>query len=281
MRIRTVDAFTDHAYTGNPAAVVLLDADPSGSRFPAGFPADERLQRVAAEMNLSETAYAHPLPEDSEADWALRWFTPAAEVGLCGHATLATAHILHSDGLTSGTVRFRCRSGLLTADTHPSGEITLNFPTATLTSTDPPAGLSAALGKEPAAVHDTGTLGDLLVELADEEQVRTLTPDPTALRGLSHRGVIVTAPAADPSGSGYDYVSRMFAPSVGIPEDPVTGSAHTALAPLWSGRLGRDSLTGLQCSARTGTVRTTLRGDRTELTGRAITVLDAQLLTEF
>ncbi|HEV7626231.1 MAG TPA: PhzF family phenazine biosynthesis protein, partial [Streptomyces sp.] len=138
-------------------------------------------------------------------------------------------------------------------------------------------------GAQLVAVHDTGPLGDLLVEVADEAAVRALTPDLTTLGRLPYRGFIVTAPATDPAaaGAGYDYVSRTFGPSVGIPEDPVTGSAHTALAPLWSGRLGRNSLTGLQCSARSGSVRTTLRGARTELTGSAVTVLDAQLLTEF
>jgi len=274
MRIRTVDAFTDRPYTGNPAAVVLLEEDSSG------FPADERLQRVAAEMNLSETAFAHPLSDAPEADWALRWFTPTAEVDLCGHATLATAHILHSDGVT-GTIRFRSRSGVLTAVTGPGGEITLDFPTAPLTPEAPSAELTAVLGTEPVAAYETGPLGDLLVELAGEKAVRSVTPDSRGLLRLPYRAVIVTARAGDPAGSGYDYVSRVFGPAVGIPEDPVTGSAHTALAPLWSERLGSDSLTGLQCSARTGTVRTTLRGDRTELTGRAVTVLDAQLRAQF
>ncbi|SCK58624.1 PhzF family phenazine biosynthesis protein [Streptomyces sp. WMMB 322] len=275
MRIRTVDAFTDRPYRGNPAAVVLLDEE--------AFPAEERMQDVAGEMNLSETAFAHPLSGDAEADWALRWFTPAAEVDLCGHATLATAHVLHCDGIASGTVRFRTRSGVLTAATDAGGVITLDFPTAPLTPAQPPPGLAAALGTGPVSVHDTGPLGDLLVEVADEAALRALTPDSAALRRLPHRGVIVTAVADGRDGAGhgnghaYDYVSRMFAPSVGIAEDPVTGSAHTALAPLWSARLGRDSLTGLQCSARTGLVRTTLRGDRTELTGTAVTVLDARL----
>ncbi|QPP10065.1 PhzF family phenazine biosynthesis protein [Streptomyces bathyalis] len=273
MRIRTVDAFTDRPYRGNPAAVVLLEEET--------FPADERMQRVANEMNLSETAFAHPLPGDAGADWALRWFTPAAEVDLCGHATLATAHVLHSDGLSSGTVRFRTRSGVLTAATAAGGAITLDFPTAPLTPAPAPPGLADALGAEPVSVHDTGTLGDLLVEVSDEGTLRALAPDSTALGRLPHRGVIVTAiadgGAEQGSGGQYDYASRMFAPSVGIPEDPVTGSAHTALAPLWSARLGRESLTGLQCSARTGLVRTTLRGERTELTGAAVTVLDAHL----
>jgi PhzF family phenazine biosynthesis protein len=275
MRIRTVDAFTDRPYSGNPAAVVLLEEE--------NFPADERMQKLANEMNLSETAFAHPLPGDADADWALRWFTPAVEVDLCGHATLATAHVLHSDGISAGSVRFRTRSGVLTAATAPGGAITLDFPTAPLTPVTAPAGLAAALGAEPVSVHDTGPLNDLLVEVADEPTLRSLVPDSAAVGRLPPRGIIVTALAEDRGGSGrgqdYDYVSRMFAPSAGIPEDPVTGSAHTALAPLWSGRLGRDSLTGLQCSARTGLVRTTLRGERTELTGEAVTVLDAQLCT--
>lgn len=277
MRIRTVDAFTDRPWTGNPAAVVLLEDS-------SDFPSDERLQRVALEMNLSETAFAHPLRHDAHADWALRWFTPAAEVDLCGHATLATAHVLHGDGLSPGTVRFRTRSGVLTAATADGGAITLDFPTAPLTPAPAPPGLAAALGIEPVSVHDTGTLGDLLVEVADEDTLRALAPDGSALGRLPHRGVIVTAAADGRGGTegagdpAYDYVSRMFAPSVGIPEDPVTGSAHTALAPLWSARLGRASLTGLQCSARTGLVRTTLRGERTELSGTAVTVLDARLL---
>ncbi|MFC4497193.1 PhzF family phenazine biosynthesis protein [Streptomyces ovatisporus] len=274
MRIRTVDAFTDRPWTGNPAAVVLLEDS-------SGYPSDERLQRVALEMNLSETAFAHPLRDDPGADWALRWFTPTAEVDLCGHATLATAHVLHGDGAADGPVRFRTRSGVLTAVTGPDGDITLDFPTAPLTEVAPPADMHTALGAAPVAVYDTGPLGDLLVELSGEEAVRSVTPDSTALLRLPHRAVIVTARADDPANSGYDYVSRVFGPAVGIPEDPVTGSAHTALAPLWSGRLGSDVLTGLQCSARTGRVRTALRGDRTELTGSAVTVLDAELRVEF
>lgn len=273
MRIRTVDAFTDRPWAGNPAAVVLLDGP--------GFPSDDRLQRVAREMNLSETAFAHPLGGDGAADWALRWFTPTAEVDLCGHATLATAHVLHSDGIADGTVRFRTRSGILSATTGTGGDITLDFPTAPLTPVAGPPVLEAALGAEPRSVHETGPLGDLLVELGDEAAVRSVSPDTAALVELPYRAVIVTARAADPAAGGYDYVSRVFGPAVGIPEDPVTGSAHTALAPLWSGRLGSDELTGLQCSARTGVVRTALRGDRTELTGRAVTVLDGRLLAEF
>lgn len=270
MRIHIVDAFAHRPFTGNPAGVLLFG--------PGGFPDENRLQEVAAELNLSETAFAHPLPPGGAADWALRWFTPAAEVDMCGHATLATAHVLHTTAAANGTVRFAARCGTLTSTAHPDGSIALDFPTSPLTPESPPEGLADALGAEPVSVHDTGPhVGDLLVELADEAAVRALAPDFVALTAHSRRGVIATAAAADPD-RGYDYVSRGFFPAVGIDEDPVTGSAHTALAPFWSARLGRDELTGLQASARSGLVRTSLRGDRTLLTGHAVTVLDGELL---
>ncbi|WP_030901319.1 PhzF family phenazine biosynthesis protein [Streptomyces sp. NRRL F-5126] len=270
MRIRIVDAFTDRPFSGNPAGVVLLGHD--------RFPPDPWLRDVAAEVNLSETAFAHPLPPGGPADWALRWFTPATEVSLCGHATLATAHVLRTTGRAAGPVRFAARPGVLSAQAHEDGSYTLDFPTSTLTPVEAPEGTAEALGAEPVSAHDTaGHIGDLLVELADERTVRELAPDHDALVRLSDRGVIVTAAAADPS-HGYDYVSRGFFPGVGIAEDPVTGSSHTALAPLWSGRLGRDVLTGYQASARGGLVRTTLSGDRTLLNGRAVTVIDGELL---
>ncbi|WP_406141557.1 PhzF family phenazine biosynthesis protein [Streptomyces sp. NBC_01089] len=267
MRIRIVDAFTDRPFAGNPAGVLLLDS----------FPDDAWLQSVAAEVNLSETAFAHPLPAGGAADWALRWFTPATEVDMCGHATLATAHVLHSTGATTGTVRFTARCGLLTATPREDGAITLDFPTSPLTEEAVPAGLSEALGARITGVRATGPhIGDLLVEVADEQTVRSLSPDITALTAHSRRGIIATAEAEAPS-LGYDYVSRCFFPGVGVDEDPVTGSAHTALAPFWSARLGRDDLTGLQASARSGLVRTSLRGDRTLLTGNAVTVVDGEL----
>ncbi|MEU1469141.1 PhzF family phenazine biosynthesis isomerase [Streptomyces sp. NPDC005761] len=270
MRIRIVDAFTDRPFSGNPAGVLLLG--------PEGFPDDIRLQQIATELNLSETAFAHPLPPGGPADWALRWFTPSTEVDMCGHATLATAHVLHTTSTASGTVRFTARCGILTSTTARDGSITLDFPTAPLTPEAAPAGLAAALGAEPVSVHDTGPhIGDLLVELADERAVRGLSPDFVALAAHSRRGVIATAAAASPD-CGYDFVSRGFFPAVGIDEDPVTGSAHTALAPFWSARLGRTELTGLQASARSGLVRTSLRDARTLLTGSAVTVVDGELL---
>jgi PhzF family phenazine biosynthesis protein len=270
MRIRIVDAFTDRPFAGNPAGVLLLGAD--------GFPSDGWLQQVAAELNLSETAFAHPLPPDGgEAAWALRWFTPATEVRLCGHATLATAHVLRTTGEARGTVRFRTKAGVLSAAADSDGTITLDFPAAPLTAETVPDGLSSALGAKPVSVMDTGPdCGDLLVELADEATVRSLAPDFRGLAAFSRRGVVATAAAADPD-SGYDFVSRGFFPAVGIDEDPVTGSAHTALAPFWAARLGRDELTGYQASARGGLVRTRLRGDRVALTGTAVTVVDGEL----
>jgi PhzF family phenazine biosynthesis protein len=272
MRIRIIDAFTDRPFAGNPAAVCLLGGDT--------WPDEAWMRQVAAEMNLSETAFAHPLPGNADADWALRWFTPAVEANLCGHATLATAHALRSDRGAPGTVRFSSRSGVLIAHASQDGSITLDFPAAPTTEVAVPDTLAESLGARPEATYGTGALGDLLVVLPDEPTVRALAPDFTAVarltRGHGIRGVITTAAAADPAG-GYDFVSRFFAPAVGIPEDPVTGSAHTALARYWSDRLGRASLTGLQASARTGLVHTAVHGDRVHLTGHAVTVLDGTL----
>ncbi|GHJ39742.1 PhzF family phenazine biosynthesis protein [Streptomyces sp. TS71-3] len=280
MRIHVVDAFTDRPFAGNPAGVCLL---------PAGqWPEEAWMQRVAAEMNHAETAFALPLPGGAEADWAIRWFTPRVEAELCGHATLATAHVLRTERGLLGTVRFSSRlHGVLVAHTgEEGGGITLDFPAAPATAVPVPDGLSEALGTKPEAALHAGTLGDLLAVLPDEAAVHAVTPDGEALAGLTRReglrGVVVTAPAAGPGsgsgfGSGYDFVSRFFAPARGIPEDPVTGSAHTVLAPYWSARLGRDALTGLQASERTGLVRTALDGDRVHLTGDAVTVLDGTL----
>ncbi|MFE7173317.1 PhzF family phenazine biosynthesis protein [Streptomyces sp. NPDC057616] len=268
MRIRIVDAFTDRPFGGNPAGVLLLEE----------FPDDERLQRIAQEVNHAETAFARRLPAGGEADWALRWFTPVAEVRMCGHATLATAHVLRTGGAHEGPVRFATLSGVLVATPGDDGSITLDFPTAPLTEVDVPAGVAEALGAEPRCAFDTGPdVGDLVVELADEKTVHALAPDHRALGTFSERGIIATARAEDPS-RGYDYVSRCFFPNYGIDEDPVTGSAHTALAPFWSPRLGSAVLTGLQASPRSGRVRTELRGDRTLLSGRAVTTIEGELL---
>lgn len=275
IRFRVVDAFTDAPFTGNPAAVFLLDS----TQWP-----DERwMQRVALEMSVSESAFAHPLPAGGDADWALRWFTPMVEDELCGHATLATAHALHQDRGVAGTVRFQTRSGVLTARTDEDGSVTLDFPRPQLAPSPAPAGLVQALGTEPVQTYSTGELGDVLAVFADEAAVRALRPDFATLASLQRatgrpdRGVIATAAAASPD-SGYDYVSRFFTPAAGIPEDPATGSAHTALAPYWARELGQERLIGLQVSARTGRIGTCVRGDRVELTGRGVTVSEGRFL---
>ena len=267
MRIRIVDAFTDRAFAGNPAGVLVLAGE--------SFPADEWMQSVAAEVNLAETAFVHPLPPGGPADYALRWLTPAVEVALCGHATLATAHVLQHPG----TARFSTRSGVLTATAAESGAYMLDFPTARLTPMTLDPELAKALGADVVSVHHTGPgTDDLLVEVPSEAAVRDLAPDLIAVARFSQRGIIVTAAAASPD-TGYDFVSRFFAPAAGVAEDPVTGSAHTALAPFWSQRLGgRTELVGFQASRRGGLVSVSLRGDRTQLTGKAVTTIDGELL---
>ncbi|MBF8188981.1 PhzF family phenazine biosynthesis protein [Nonomuraea sp. K274] len=252
MRLFTVDAFTDTAFKGNPAAVCLLDSPVT----------DRWMQSVAAEMNLSETAF---LLGDS-----LRWFTPATEVTLCGHATLATAHVLYSTGAATGQLEFSTASGTLTVNRLPDGTLTMDFPAKEVTPAAVPAGLEKALGVTPVQVGKSHL--DLLVELDSEQTVRSLAPDIAALGAVDARGVIVTA-----LGTETDFVSRFFAPNVGVPEDPVTGSAHCALSPYWSARLGRASLTGAQLSARGGIVHVTHDGNRVRLAGRAVTVLTGTL----
>ncbi|MQY09480.1 PhzF family phenazine biosynthesis protein [Actinomadura macrotermitis] len=271
MRIHVVDAFADRPFTGNPAGVCLLDA--------GDWPEDAWMRRVAGEMNHSETAFARPAADDDDVDWEIRWFTPLVETNLCGHATLATAHTLRRERGISGAVRFRSRfSGVLIAHANEDGTITLDFPAAPGSEIPVPDGLAEVLGTKPEAAFRTGALGDLLTVLPDEAAVRAVRPDLGAMVDLTRRegvrGVIITALG---SGLEYDFVSRFFSPAEGILEDPVTGSAHTALAPYWAARIGRDRLTGLQASERTGLVKTALDGDRVLLTGNAITVLDGTL----
>jgi PhzF family phenazine biosynthesis protein len=258
--IYVVDAFADRPFGGNPAAVCPLDR-----------PADDGwMQHVAVEMNLSETAFLVP----EAGGYRLRWFTPAVEVGLCGHATLASAHVLWETGRlpTPATARFHTRSGLLTAKR--DGElIVLDFPAVPVERCDPPAGLEEALGTTPVGVGRNRM--DVLVELQSESAVRGLRPDFGGLAAVPARGVIVTAASDDPE---FDFVSRFFAPASGVPEDPVTGSAHCALGPFWAARFGRTDLVGRQVSKRGGRVRVVVRGDRVELGGRAVTVLRGELL---
>jgi HAD superfamily hydrolase (TIGR01450 family)/PhzF family phenazine biosynthesis protein len=268
VRIRIIDAFTDEPFSGNPAAVCLLDGD--------GWPEDAWMRAMAAEINLSETAFACKLPEVTDADWALRWFTPLVEDELCGHATLATAHALRSDGTLLGTIRFRTRAGILTARSLDDGTIVLDFPAASLTEVPIPDALADALGARPESTFRAGQLRDLVTVFGDEATVRELRPDFAALAAITRReairGVTVTAASADRS--HYDFVSRFFSPADGIPEDPVTGSAHTALAPFWSLRLGREKLLGFQASIRSGLIQTEIHGNRVHLVGQAVTVFD-------
>jgi PhzF family phenazine biosynthesis protein len=260
MKITQVDAFTDRLFSGNPAAVCILD----------DMVEEWWMQDVAREMNLSETAFLL----QHEEGFDLRWFTPAAEVDLCGHATLASAHVLWEEGILppGETARFHTRSGLLTCSLL-DGWIDMDFPASPPEPVEAPEHLAAALGAEPLWVGRSRF--DLLVELADEKQIRTLQPDFSLLRRVEARGVIVTSPAITGS---YDFVSRFFGPRVGVDEDPVTGSAHCVLAPFWSERLGRDGLVGYQVSARGGRVRTRVVGDRVVLGGQAVTVLRGELV---
>jgi PhzF family phenazine biosynthesis protein len=264
VRLRTVDAFTERPFTGNPAAVLVLDEAPS----------DEWMAAVARETNLSDTGFVirEELPD---ADFRLRWFTPTVEVNLCGHATLASAHCLFEDGV-GAPIRFATRSGVLTVDRQADGSLAMDFPAWVSTQFAAGSAVAEAIGVPVAWTGRTGNEFFLLALVADERSVRDLSPDLAAVSGLDASvGLIVTAPA-DP-GHEYDFVSRVFAPQAGIPEDPVTGSAHTVLAPFWADRLGRTSLVGLQVSARSGLVGVELRGDRVTITGRAITVSDGTL----
>jgi PhzF family phenazine biosynthesis protein len=267
MRVRIIDAFADRAFAGNPAAVCQLDGD--------GWPQTAWMQSVAAELGLPMTAFVRRVAQGGEADWALRWFTPMIEEKLCGHATLATAHALQVDAGRPISVRFATLSGVLPVQACADGTVTLDFPAAAVIEAPMPEGLPEALGLASGEAYRAAGLGDLIVVVDDERAVRELAPDFAAVELLTQRdrirGVVATAPAA---AGDYDFVSRFFSPADGVPEDPVTGSAHTALAPYWAARLGREELTGFQASARGGVVKASLHGDRVHIAGRAVTVLD-------
>jgi len=257
--IYQVDAFTDRPFAGNPAAVCLLDT-----------PRDaEWMRLVAREMNLSETAF---LVERSDG-YDLRWFTPRVEVALCGHATLASAHILYETGRVSPDreARFHTRSGPLTARRGDKA-IELDFPATPDEPADAPAGLVEALGVVP--VYVGRSRFDYLLEVETEEELRRMTPDFARLREVDARGIIVTSRPAAP---GPDFVSRFFAPAVGVDEDPVTGSAHCCLGPFWQRRLGRAELVAYQASERGGTLGLRVTDDRVYISGRAVTVLVGEL----
>jgi predicted PhzF superfamily epimerase YddE/YHI9 len=259
-RIATVDAFTSQPFSGNPAGVCVLAAPRD----------DDGMQRVATEMNLSETAF---VSRQSDAEgFSLRWFTPTREVDLCGHATLASAYILWEDGhiAPDTPARFLTRSGVLTARSTPDG-IEMDFPLLPVAEAVPPAALLEGLVEAPVWVGRDAV--NWLVELPSAAAVRDLEPDMARLATLPE-GVIVTSRSDDPQ---YDIVSRYFAPSWGIPEDPVTGSAHCSLAPYWRDRLDKGDLRCYQASRRGGVVGVRIVGDRTILRGQAVTVLRGEL----
>jgi PhzF family phenazine biosynthesis protein len=262
LRITQVDAFTAAPFGGNPAGVCIL---------PVAKPA-EWMQAVAREMNLSETAFL--LREDG--GFNLRWFTPQVEVDLCGHATLASAHVLWETGALAPDeqARFSTRSGILTA-TRWDDWIEMDFPLRPEQPTAAPEGLAEALGATPLYVGQN--VEDYLVEVRSETVLRALKPDFGALGTLPVRGLIVTARSET---ADFDFVSRFFAPAVGIDEDPVTGSAHCCLAAFWAGRLGKDELLGHQVSERGGIVRVRVAGDRVLISGQAVTVLRGELLVD-
>ena len=263
VRIVQVDAFTNRPFAGNPAAVCVLRA----------MPPEQWMRDVAREMNLSETAFL--VPQDG--GYHLRWFTPAVEVDLCGHATIASAHVLWEEGhLPPATAaRFHTRSGLLPAAKRGDW-IELDFPATSPEPALPPAGLLGALSPtNPLAARFVGrSKFDYLVEVESEKLLRGLDPDHSALRKLPVRGIIVTARSESPE---FDFVSLFFAPGSGIDEDPVTGSAHCALGPHWASQLGKSDLIAYQASTRGGVVRVSVKGDRVILGGQAVTVLRGEL----
>ncbi|MGZ3579187.1 MAG: PhzF family phenazine biosynthesis protein [Syntrophales bacterium] len=262
-KIFHIDAFTDKPFRGNPAAVCILTRHHG----------DTWMQNVAREMNLSETAFL----EEKENGYNLRWFTPAVEVDLCGHATLASAHALWEAGYMDAkdNCRFYTRSGLLTAE-RKNGWIEMNFPAERETNATAPADLSQALGVGFNYVGKNRF--DYLVEIDSEETVGRIDPDFALLNTIPMRGVIVTSPS---SSGEYDFVSRFFAPHVGVNEDPVTGSAHCCLAPYWAARLGRDEMVGYQASPRGGFVRVRVDNDRVHLGGQAVTISQGELSDRF
>jgi len=259
VRCLQIDAFTDRPFGGNPAAVCLLDEA-----------RDERwMQNVAAEMNLAETAF---VSRDGET-WDLRWFTPLVEVALCGHATLASAHALWTEGLVgpNDAIRFGTRSGILTC-TRSGDLIEMDFPATPPEPAEAPEGLVETLGITPSYVGRS--IHDKFVLVESEAVLRSLEPDFARLRKIPARGVIVTCASDD---GRFDFLSRFFAPAAGIDEDHVTGSAHCCLAPFWSERLGKTTMTAYQASRRGGIVHLRVAADRVVLAGQAVTVLDGRL----
>ncbi len=261
MKLYQVDSFTDSPFGGNPAAVCLMETTREESW----------MLKVAREMNLSETAFCLPLYDG----YSLRWFTPVTEVDLCGHATLATAHVLWETGLleTNQNARFQTKSGLLTARLDGSW-VLMDFPADPPEACPAPHELLEALGVGSASPTFRGRF-DYLVEIEDETTLTNLKPDYLKLRRVNTRGVIVTAPS---DRRDCDFVSRFFAPAVGVDEDPVTGSAHCTLCPYWSQKLGKEDMLARQVSPRGGVVRTEMKGARVIVGGQAVTVFAGDLL---
>jgi PhzF family phenazine biosynthesis protein len=256
-----VDAFTEEPFTGNPAVVCLLTEALE----------ETTMQRIAAEMNLSETAFLQKQIDG----YSLRWFTPRIEVDLCGHATLASAHVLREkDELRPGEqVLFHTRSGILTAE-NEKGQIKLDFPALAYEPTIAPGKLIDALGIVPKSVWKFGAR--YLIEVETENDVRQMEPDFAALRKLPERGVVVTSLCQSEE---YDIISRYFAPWVGVDEDPVTGSVHCCLGPYWGKRLGKKTLTAYQASARGGKIQIELKGKRVYLGGNAVTIAQGEFIS--
>jgi PhzF family phenazine biosynthesis protein len=272
--IYQVDAFTDKPFSGNPAGVCILPKKTS----------EEWMKAVAREMNLSETAFLLPQEDTSKETQAgkgqlwfnLRWFTPVTEVDLCGHATLASAHILWETGrlLPDQQARFHTRSGMLTADLRGQW-IEMNFPSKPEQPATIPIDFPLVLGVQPKYVGRNQF--DYLVEVENEAILRDMKPDFIRLAKMPVRGVIVTCLPSDPE--KYDFISRFFAPSVGVNEDPVTGSAHACLGWFWGKRLGKTEMTAYQASERGGVVKVRLAGDRVFLSGQAVTVVRGEILS--
>jgi PhzF family phenazine biosynthesis protein len=260
-RFIQVDAFADRPFSGNPAAVVPLEQ----------WLPDATMQAIAEENNLSETAFTVPAGDDAEADYELRWFTPTTEVALCGHATLASGHVL----IERDSVRFLTRkAGILTVG-RDGDALTLDLPETLVRPAEHPE-LLEALGTPEAEPYVSwkGTEATALLLLNDAAAVRDCAPDMPALRGIDMMAIVT---ARGDAGSGHDVVSRVFVPAWGVDEDPVTGSAHAALTPFWCDRLGRDSFTAYQASARGGVVQCRRQGDRALLGGRCVTVIEGRL----
>ena len=248
---------TDIPFKGNPAGVCILESEPT----------NKWMQDIACEMNLAETAFLLPMNDG----YSLRWFTPNSEIDLCGHATLASAHILLEKGYTSEDqeVNFYTKSGLLTAKSQ-DGWIQLNFPATPEKEDEAPLELIEALNIEPLYVGKN--IFDYIVEVGTEEIVRNIKPDFTKLLKVDMRGVIVTARSKK-----FDFVSRFFAPEIGVFEDPVTGSSHCCLGPYWRDRLGKDEFIAYQSSSRGGVLRVQVVGDRVCISGKAVTVLEGDI----